>query len=725
MRLFYFLFSLPLLSAAQTFSTEEINRFSQQAQRVTVIQDDWGIPHIYGKSDADAVFGLMYVQCEQNFLRVEENHLELFGRLSEVYGKERLYEDLQMRLIYDTSAAKKDYAKSPEWFKKLMNAYADGINYYLYKHPKVKTLALTRFEPWFALMRTNGSISSTQTGGATINDLMNLYKAEGVPTSYAKPAIPSYELDPIGSNGFALAPSKTKNRNSIIYINPHTTFFYRTEVQMVSDEGLNTYGAVTWGTFFVFQGFNEHCGWVHTTSYADVADLYREKIEKSGNNIFSVYDGKRLPIQSKQIAISYKADNELRNQNFTTYYTNHGPVMGMRNGEWLSLRENNRSLNALMQSWLRTKAKGFEDFRKVMDIRSNSSDNTVFADDKGNIAYWHGNFIPKRNKDLNYTQPLDGSTSATDWKGLHTLDEMVHVYNPKTGFIENCNSTPFTVSGDASPKKKNYPYYMAPDGQNGRAINAVRLLNAAKDVTIDKMIANIGYNRYLSAFEFLLPPLFEAYNALQTNDALKQSLQTPIHFLHVWDKNAASSSVATTLAIEWAQKLVAKIPPAQTQEAASNAVAQFESMTKTPAAEKLNALADVLKDLEKNFGTWQVAWGDMNRYQRTTDGVFDDSKPSLPVSLGPGTWGSIPSFASRRIGTKKRYGVSGNSFIAAVEFGKRLKAKTILVSGESFDPGNKHFNDQAEGYIEGKFKNIYFYKEDVLKHVERTYHPGE
>jgi acyl-homoserine lactone acylase PvdQ len=719
--LFFLLF--PILSFAQQFTQEEINRFQHQAQKVTIIQDDWGIPHIYGKTDADAVFGLMYVQCEQNFGRVEENHLEMFGRLSEVYGKERLYQDLQMRLIYDTIAAKADYVKSPEWFKKLMNAYADGINFYLYKHPEVKPLALTRFEPWFALMRTNGSISSTQTGGATIVDMINLYKTENA-TSYVKPPIPFYELDPMGSNGFALAPSKTKNTNAILYINPHTTFYYRTEVHVASDEGLNTYGAVTWGTFFVFQGFNEHCGWMHTTSYADVADLYREQIEKNNNGVFSVYDGKKLSVKTKQVSIHYKQGNDLQTQNFTAYYTNHGPVMGVRNGDWLSLRENNRSLNALMQSWLRTKAKGLDDFKKVMDLRSNSSDNTVFADDRGNIAYWHGNFIPRRNKQFDYTQLLDGTTSATDWKELHTLNEMVHVYNPKTGFIENCNSTPFTVSGEASPKKENYPVYMAPDGQNGRAINAVRLLSAAQNVTLDKMIA-IGYNRYLSAFDFLLPPLFEAYNPLPATDPLKSSLETPIRMLQVWDRNAAASSVATTLAIEWATRVAQKIPPAKTQEQASNAVAQFEVMAKTSAADKLNALNDVVKDLEKNFGTWQVAWGEMNRYQRTTNGVFDDSKPSLPVGLGPGTWGSIPSYASRRFNTKKRYGVSGNSFIAAVEFGKKLKAKTILVSGESFDPNNKHFNDQAEGYIEGKFKDIYFYKEDVLKHVERTYHPGE
>lgn len=722
----YILFGLliPFVSFSQS-SPQEIARWHAEAQRVNIIQDDWGIPHIYGKTDADAVFGLMYVQCEQNFARVEENHLELMGKLSEVYGKSRLYEDLEMRLIYNLDSAKSDYERSPAWFRKLLDAYADGINFFLYKHPEVKPAVLKRFEPWYALMRTNGSISSTQTGGLTRTDMRNLYKIDDVSTSFNEKQLPFYEMDPTGSNGFALAPSKTHSKNAIIYINPHTTFYYRTEVHMVSDEGLNAYGGVTWGTFFVFQGFNEHCGWMHTSSYADVADLFREKTEKQRDELFSLYDGKLLPIKTGKISINYKQGGDLQTQTFTTYRTIHGPVMGVRDGEWLSLRENNRSLNALMQSWLRTKAKGFADFKKVMEMRSNSSDNTVFADDKGNIAFWHGNFIPRRDPKLDYSMPVDGSISATDWHGLHTLDEMVHVYNPKTGWIENCNSTPFTVSGESSPKKENYPVYMAPDGQNGRALNAIRLLSAASNVTIDKMIT-IGYNHYLSAFDFLLPPLFKAYDALATSDQLKQILEEPIHLLQVWDKNASASSVATTLAIEWATKLGAKIPPAKTQEQSSNAIAQFDAMANnTSAADKLDLLADVLKDLEKNFKTWKVAWGDMNRYQRSSDGKFDDNKQSWPVGLGSGGWGSIPSFASRRYDTKKRYGSSGNSFIAAVEFGKKLKAKTILVSGESFDPSSKHFTDQATGYIEGKFKDIYFYKDDLVKHVERQYHPGE
>jgi acyl-homoserine lactone acylase PvdQ len=292
-KIIVFLFLVSPVIQAQDFSAAEIARYQQQARQVTIIRDTWGIPHIYGKTDADAVFGLMYAQCEENFSQVEENNLEMLGRLSEKLGPQEIYNDLQTKLIYDTAAARRDYARSPGWFKKLLDACADGVNYYLYKHPETKPAVLKRFEPWFALLRTDGSISPTQLGGLTIQDTKSLFPSRDA-TSQA-PVLPFYELDPTGSNGFSIAPSRTLSKNAILYINPHVTFYFRTEVQMVSDEGLNAYGAVTWGNFFVYQGFNEHCGWMHTSSYADVADLFEEKITFRGDSTYYLYDGKLHP----------------------------------------------------------------------------------------------------------------------------------------------------------------------------------------------------------------------------------------------------------------------------------------------------------------------------------------------------------------------------------------------------------------------------------------------
>lgn len=722
-----FLFLLPLLSFSQPFSQQEITRYKAQAQRVTIIRDNWYVPHIYGKTDADAVFGLLYAQCEESFKSVEENNLEMLGRLSEVYGESRLYDDLEMRLIYDSAAAIKDYNNSPLWLKKLLDAAADGVNYYLYTHPEVKPAVLTHFEPWYALMRTNGSISATQNGGISVDDMKHLYPAHDSSVAFREKQDPLYYHDPMGSNGFAAAPQKTASKNAILYINPHVTFYFRSEMQMTSEEGLNAYGAVTWGTFFIFQGFNQYCGWMHTSGAADVADLFTEKTISKDGALFTQYDDKQEPVTTKQITIRYKKGDGFGEQTFTTYATIHGPVMGSRNGQWLSLRENNRSLAALEQSWLRTKAKGFEEFKKVMDLRSNTSDNTVFADYKGNIAYWHGNFVPRRNTQYDYSLPVDGSTAATDWKGMYALDSIVHVYNPATGYIQNCNSTPFTVSGKSSPKPQDYPIYMAPDGENYRGITASRLLKSASNITVDSMIHNIGYNHYLALFDDLIPALVKDYNSIAPTDSSRQSLGEAIALLKNWDKSSSDTSVASTIAIEYAYQFMQKIPPVSSPYNATHLVEQWQAAIQhTTAQQRMQVLSQTLAELTNRFSTWRVAWGEVNRYQRPADGVFDDAKPSMPVSFAASTFGSIPSFGARRPpNTNKRYGYFGNSFVACIEFGKKIKAKSIITGGQSFDPQSPHYLDQAEMYINGNFKDVLFYKEDVLKHAEKQYHPGE
>ncbi|MDZ4794868.1 MAG: penicillin acylase family protein [Bacteroidota bacterium] len=718
----------PVQLIAQKFSPSEIGRWEKQTKSVTIIRDNYGIPHIYGKTDADAVFGLLYAQCEDDFKRVEMNYIEKLGRMSEIKGEAELQNDLYIKLIIDSAEAVADYKKSPVWFQQLLNAYADGINYYLYKHPEVKPALLTRFKPWYQLLWTDGSIGAISTGDVSEDDVRNFYLGTNAPVIAKTRNI--MEENITGSNGFAIAPSKTESGNAILYINPHVTFYFRPEVHMVSEEGLNVYGVVTWGQFFIYQGFNEHCGWMHTSSIVDVADLYEEKIIKKNNKLFYEYNKTLKPVIQKLITLRYKKDNVIQTKIITTYYTHHGPVMANRNGKWISVRGYNRSLKSLMQSFLRTKTKGLEDYKKNMAMYANTSNNTVFADNKGNIAYWHGDYVPRRDKKINWSLPVDGTTAATEWKGLHTLDEIVHVYNPATGWIQNCNSTPFTVSGNSSPKQANYPAYMAPDGENFRGINAARVLSSENKFTIDKTIA-AGYDTKLSAMEVLVPALVSSFekNILAT-DLLYSQLAEPIQTLKKWDYHSSENSVATTLAIEWAEKLTATIQRIYIDEGRDDQVTLVKKFAATATAkELLPPLLAVVKELKGKFGKWDVAWGDINRYQRISSDIvqkYKDDQPSYPVGFASASWGQLPSYNSRYYpGTTKRYGVSGNSFVCAVEFGKRIKAKSLLAGGESGDPSSKHFTDQQEMYTKGKFKDVLFYKEDVLKKAERTYHPGE
>jgi acyl-homoserine lactone acylase PvdQ len=741
------------ISVEANSKTIEKARWDKHVKQTNIIRDEWGIPHIYGKTDADAVFGLMYAQCEENFSMIEDNYLEMLGRTSEIpdswssLKQGDAYEDLMMKLIQDSAAAIKDYNNSPDWFKKLLNAHADGINYYLYKHPNVHPKVITHFKPWYHLMWTDGSVSPTRYGGIKRSDVFNFYKGQdpifkikmdsakilnvGLSKQEAEWAsIDDYAVEEKtlkGSNGFAIAPKHSKNGNALLYINPHVPFYFRSEMHMVSEEGLNVYGAVTWGQMFIYQGFNEHAGWMHTSSYADVADVYTETVKQVKGKWFYLYENKWLPVIEHSITVASK--------NFTTYKTHHGPIMGAKDGKWLSLRENNRSLNALLECWTRTKAKNLKEYKAALNLLANNSNNTVYADADGNIAYWHGNFMPKRSGNFDFTRPVDGSIKATEWQGIHGLDEIVQSINPVNGWLQNCNATPYRVAGNNSPKENDYPVYMAPDGQNARGINAEKLLEKIDKISLEELI-KIGYNKHLAAFDILLPPFIEFTKTVNLNNDQKKA----INYLANWNHDADTNSIAQTIAIEWATKLMSSIPPAETEEAATQYIVRFNKIVNEISnANKLALLDTTLLRIKIMYGndkvvfnerSWEIPWGQINRYQRrfyNTEFPVLDSRPSISVAQTSSKFGQLPAFESNvglSSGNKKRYGFSGNSFIAAVSFGKKLEAKTIITGGQSFDPNNKHFTDQAQMYIDGNFKLIHFYKEDVLAHKVTSYKPG-
>ena len=727
---------LPVQLWAQSFTKTEISRWQQQAGRVTIIRDETGIPHIYGKSDADAVFGLLYAQCEDDFKRVEMNYIEKLGRLSEVKGENFLYEDLLIRLEVDAEQAQKDFAKSPQWLQKLCIAFADGINFYLYTHPSVKPALLNRFQPWYPFLWTDGSIGAINTAGLGAGDLKNLYATgEAVATNHSisenETAQQFFQDENLsGSNGFAFAPKITEDHNAILYINPHVTFYFRPEVHVVSEEGLNVYGAVTWGQFFVYQGFNEHCGWMHTSSAVDAADSYIEKISKTDKGWVYEYESKQRKVREEKIILKYKEGEQIKEKTFTALFTHHGPVMGYKNGQWLSVRADNQIAAGLVQSWLRNKTKSFADYKKTMDLKGNISNNTVYADAEGNIAYWHGNRIPIRDTKYNWNEPVDGSIKETEWKGYHSVSEIVQSINPQNGWLQNCNSTPFTVAKNFSPKKEDYPAYMAPDGENFRGINAVRTLNETSNYNVDKVI-KAGYDTRLAAFEVLVPALVNAFEKnVKYPDSLYALLVGPVTVLKHWDYRSSENSIATTLAIEWGERILPLIQASTGTDAVSK-TKQFAADAKPEAL--LLPLLTTITDLQKRFGRWQMGWGQINRFQRISSDVenkFNDKLPSYPVGFASSRWGMLPSYSSRIFqGTQKRYGVNGNSFICAVEFGRlgnhKIKAKALLAGGQSGDEESPHFFDQGKAYSKGLFRNVWFYKEDVLNHAERTCHPGE
>ncbi len=710
-----------IVAAALVCCTLHAADWGKRASDVTIIRDDWGIAHVYGNTDADAVFGAIYAQAEDDFNRVETNYINSMGRLAEAEGESKIYQDLRMKLFIDPVELKKLYAASPAWLKELMDAWADGLNFYLSKHPNVKPRVIDRFEPWMALSFTEGSIGG-DIERINLGQLAEFYGKVAV--SEAPRDEEDQPAEPSGSNGAAVAPSNTVSHHALLLINPHTSFFFRSELQMVSKEGLDAYGASTWGQFFIYQGFNEHAGWMHTSSGVDAVDEYLETVTRKNGGYVYKYGNEERPVTEKQITVPYKNGATMAEKKFTVYYTGHGPVIRETGGKWVSIRLMQQPVKALTQSYTRTKATGYKSYRQTMELKANSSNNTIFADADGDIAYFHGNFIPRRDTSFDWSKPVDGSNPATEWRGLLSIDETPHLLNPKSGWLYNSNNWPWSAAGESSPKKEDYPVYVEQGGESARGLHAVRLLSGKKDFTLESLMA-AAYDSYLTWFEKPMPALIKAWDETAASNPLKAKLAEQIQALRGWNLRWAVNSIPTSLAVFWGDEVRRRV--GADAKRAGMSVEDYIGGREAPE-QMLESLAAASDKLTADFGSWRTPWGDINRFQRLTGDIvqpFNDAAPSIPVGFTSAAWGSLASFGAHAYpGTKKWYGTSGNSFVAVVEFGKTVRALAVTAGGESGDPSSKHFDDEANRYATGNLREVYFYKSQLKGHTEREYHPG-
>ena len=723
--IFVCLFSFVLGSAASATDRAERARWEQHSTSATITRDDFGIPHIKGKTDADAVFGMIYAQAEDDFNRVETNFINAMGRLAETEGESAIWADLRMKLFIDPVALKSDYARAPAWLKQLCQAWADALNYYLATHPRVKPRVIARFEPWMALSFSEGSI------GGDIESI-DLAALEAFYTGEA-PKLTAVQRggelqEPVGSNGFALAPSRSTNGDALLLINPHTSFYFRSEAKVQSTQGLETYGASTWGQFFVYQGFNRHIGWMHTSSGVDNIDEFALVVEKRGGRWHYLFGGIWKPLVERAVTVPYKStDGAIKTHVFTTWRSHHGPVVRAENGKWIAVALMHRPVAALEQSFLRTKATDLASFLEVARRRANSSNATIFASSKGEIAYLHPQFVPIRDDRFDWRKPVDGSDPATDWKGEHELDQLPSVLNPASGFVFNVNNWPWTAAGPDSPRQADFPKYMDAAGENPRGPNALRLLAGDRKFDLAALL-EAAYDSYLQGFADTVPRLVRAWDALPAGDAQKAALSAPIKTLRAWDHRTGEASVATSLAMFWGDEMVRRFGPAA--RLSDEALVPYLASDAVSDAARLDGLQAAVGRLANEFGGWDVPWGHINRFQRLTGNikqVYDDTLPSTPIGFASGNWGSLASFGSRpRAGTKRWYGDYGNSFVAVVRFGNEgPEARAVHAGGLSSDPNSSHFRDQAERYRSRDLRTVYFTESQLEGHATRTYRPGE
>jgi acyl-homoserine-lactone acylase len=433
------------------------------------------------------------------------------------------------------------------------------------------------------------------------------------------------------------------------------------------------------------------------------------------------------PVIVKPVTVRVRqANGSLADRSFDTLRTHHGPIVRSEGGRWVAYAILDNPVAALEQSFLRTKARNLKEFMAVAERRANSSNNTLFADKSGTIAYLHPQFVPLRDNRFDFTRPVDGSNPATDWKGLHTVASLPNVINPRSGYVFNSNDAPWPTAGRGTMNSANYPRYMDQWGWNARTDHALLVLNEERAFTIDKLVA-AAYDRRQPGFDLLLPGLFAAFDWLPANDVRRRRLAEPVAALRSWDRRWSGDSIAQTLGVHWGEAMWKE---ASKGVRGRNTAEVYARMKGLAPDRKLAALGSALDLLQRDFGGWKVKWGDINRFQRNDGAIvqtFDDRKPSIAVPFPSADWGSLASFGARTYpGTVKRYGTSGNSFVAVVEFGKDgPRAVAVTAGGVNGDPRSPHFLDQAQAYADGRLQPVHFAPADVKAHAREIYRPGQ
>ncbi len=659
------------------------------ASRVTIYRDTYGIPHVFGETDAATMFGFAYAQAEDNFWRIEDNYLRALGRRAEVDGEDGVGGDRRNHALEIPRLARAEYRRLPPKMRAIVDGYAAGLNAYLADHPDVHPRVLTRIEPWYSLafIRYNYYQSGFFWGaGYQRSDL-----------EMAAGDFPS--RDSLGSNGWVIGPSKSATGHAMLFINPHLSFFgygqvYEGHVHS-QESGWNFTGYTRLGFPFPYVGHNESLGWVSTDNSADQADLYAEVFADSSRYRYgSGY--RRAVIWTDTILVKTAAGMERRA--ITSRKTHHGPIIGTRDGKPLALKMAKLAADGWLEEWYNmTRARSVAELKRAMQPLNMLFGNVMAADAGGNTWYLYNSAVPVRDPHFDWSSAVDGSDPATEWKGFHRMEDLPQLLNPATGWMQNCNTTPFLLTSSGNPDSSTFPRYMVMEGDNWRGLTSRKILGATATFTWDDWV-RAAFDTRVAAADSLLPAMLS--NAVGAGDSARAALE----MLGRWDRRSDTASIAMTLFDRWRQ-------------------AQRPGITDRAAFD--SALAALVRD----WGTWRVPWGEVNRLQRIDESIdqqFSDERPSLPVA-GAGAWnGTVFTYYAQPVrGQKRRYGVAGGTYVSVVEFGPKVRRLAVHTMGASGDPKSPHYFDQAPLYARGQLRPAWFTLEEVRANLEREYRPGK
>jgi penicillin amidase len=710
------------------------------ASQVTIYRDTYGVPHVFGRTDAATVFGFAFAQAEDNFWRVEENFIQALGRSSELYGKDAVNEDRLNHALEIPRLAQEEYSRLDPKMRALCDAFAAGFNYYLLRHPEVRPRLITNIQPWhmLAFIRYNyfqngfardpalsGGLQTARDSGAHSSETDSQVGKGGLP---ARLRLDSTSEEPgrgpdsnVGSNGWVIGPSRSKTGHAMLLINPHLPFFGSGQVyegHVHSDEGWNFTGYTRFGFPFPYVGHNENLGWVSTDNFADLQDVYAETFDDPTRPLAYRYgSGHRLATERVE-EIRVKTDTGIEVRSFKMLKTHHGPVLSESGGKLLAIRMAKFDGDGWLREWYdMTRATNIGQLKAAMRPLNMLFGNVMAAASRGNTYYLYNGAVPRRNPRFDWTKPVDGSDPATEWRGYHTIEELPQLTNPPTGWMQNCNTTPFLLTSEGNPKAEDYPKYMVQEGDNPRGRISRRILSTTSKFNFEEWTRAAFDTRVITADE-LLPQFLAELGAASsegiaaTNLSSNKRLGEVRDLLSGWDHRAETNSIAMTIFSAWRDRLSAGDRP-----------------TLVTADWRVARLNDVLDELEQRFGTWRVPWGEINRLQRLDESKneqFSDARPSLPIAGVSGNDGAVFTFYSRGLeGQKRRYGRGGATYVSVVEFAPQVRALSIHTFGASGNPKSRHYMDQAALYARGEFKPAWFTLKEIRANLEAAYHPGE
>jgi penicillin amidase len=502
----------------------------------------------------------------------------------------------------------------------------------------------------------------------------------------------------LGSNGWVIGPSKSATGHAMLFINPHLSFFgpgqvYEGHVNS-KESGWNFTGYTRLGFPFPYVGHNASLGWVSTDNSADQADLYAETFVDS---VHYRYGSGYRRVTEWTDTIAVKTDGGVVRRAFTFRKTHHGPIIGMRDGKPLALRMAKLAGDGWLAEWYAmTHARTVAQLKNAMRPLNMLFGNVMAADAGGNTFYLYNGAVPVRDARFNWSGPVDGSDPATEWRGYHTLEQLPHLTNPATGWMQNCNTSPFLLTSSGNPDSSKFPRYMVTEDDNFRGLTSRRILGGTSRFSWDDWV-HAAFDTRLTGADVLLPAMLR--DSVGAGDSARAALDV----LARWDRKSDTVSVAMTIFDRWRD-------------------------AQRPEVSNMAALDSALASLTRDWGTWRVPWGEINRLQRLDERVdqeFADDRPSIPVLGVGGQHGAVFTYYSRPVpGQKRRYGVAGGTYVSVVEFGPAVRRLAVHTMGASGDPSSPHFFDQAPLYARGQFRPAWFTIEEIRKNLERQYRPG-